>query len=83
MVRKKRAVKKHKKKSEAFSKENFTILVSLIIVLVIILALHYILDISTITKDNKGAPLYLTDKKSWKKWIPADLISESFPDRVR
>ncbi|MDO8610358.1 MAG: isoleucine--tRNA ligase [bacterium] len=38
---------------------------------------------STITKDNQGDPLYLTNKTEWKKWFPADFITESFPGQFK
>jgi isoleucyl-tRNA synthetase len=38
---------------------------------------------STITKNNKGTPLYLKDKRKWKKWFPADFITESFPGQFK
>ncbi len=42
-----------------------------------------IVSFSTITKDNQGAPLYLTDKEAWKEWFPADFITESFPGQFK
>ncbi|MFC1626011.1 isoleucine--tRNA ligase [Patescibacteria group bacterium] len=46
---------------------------------------------STVSKNNKSAnfetnrqkPLYLSDKDTWDKWIPADLITESFPGQFK
>ncbi len=46
---------------------------------------------STISNNNKAAnfsgskevPLYLSDKKEWKKWVPADFITESFPGQFK
>jgi len=38
---------------------------------------------STIKKNNKGEPLYLFDKKAWRKWFPADFITESFPGQFK
>ncbi len=38
---------------------------------------------STIKKNNQGSPLYLVDKKQWREWFPADLISESFPGQFK
>lgn len=45
---------------------------------------------STIGKDNKaanpnaqGKPLYLEDKDLWRKWFPADFITESFPGQFK
>lgn len=42
-----------------------------------------IVPFSTISKDNKSAPLYLTDRKEWRKWFPADFITESFPGQFK
>jgi len=42
-----------------------------------------IVPFSTISKDNKGKPLYLIDKKAWRKWFPADFITESFPGQFK
>lgn len=50
-----------------------------------------IIPFSTISNDNeacnfeitKTKPLYLTDKKSWQKWFPADFITESFPGQFK
>ena len=49
-----------------------------------------IVSFSTISEDNKsanpntkGSPLYFSDKKAWKKWIPADFITESFPGQFK
>ncbi len=42
-----------------------------------------IVPFSTIKKDNKGEPLYLTNRKEWKKWFPADFITESFPGQFK
>ena len=33
--------------------------------------------------DTKTKPLYLTDKKEWEKWFPADFITESFPGQFK
>ncbi len=38
---------------------------------------------STITANNQGQPLYLTNKKEWRKWFPADFITESFPGQFK
>jgi isoleucyl-tRNA synthetase len=46
---------------------------------------------STISSDNKASnfettkskPLYLVDKAEWKKWVPADFITESFPGQFK
>lgn len=50
-----------------------------------------IVSFSTISENNKAAnfditktkPLYLTDKKEWGKWFPADFITESFPGQFK
>ena len=42
-----------------------------------------IVPYSTITESNQGEPLYLKDKKEWKKWFPADFITESFPGQFK
>jgi isoleucyl-tRNA synthetase len=42
-----------------------------------------IVSFSTISSDNKSAPLYLTDRGSWEKWFPADFITESFPGQFK
>ncbi len=42
-----------------------------------------IVTYSTISKDNKSKPLYLTDKEEWKRWAPADFITESFPGQFK
>lgn len=38
---------------------------------------------STVTRNNKDKPLYLSDRKSWERWIPADFITESFPGQFK
>jgi len=38
---------------------------------------------STITENNQGEPLYLKNKEEWKKWFPADFITESFPGQFK
>lgn len=38
---------------------------------------------STITENNQGEPLYLKNKEEWKKWLPADFITESFPGQFK
>ncbi|MFA6081781.1 MAG: isoleucine--tRNA ligase [Patescibacteria group bacterium] len=38
---------------------------------------------STISEGNKGEPLYNKDKKEWRKWFPADFITESFPGQFK
>ena len=42
-----------------------------------------IVSFSTVSVDNKSAPLYLTDKKEFEKWYPADFITESFPGQFK
>ncbi|MBI2029086.1 class I tRNA ligase family protein [Candidatus Gottesmanbacteria bacterium] len=42
-----------------------------------------IVPFSTIANDNQGKPLYLTDRKEWQKWFPADFITESFPGQFK
>jgi isoleucyl-tRNA synthetase len=38
---------------------------------------------STVKENNQGEPLYLTDKKEWSRWIPANFITESFPGQFK
>lgn len=38
---------------------------------------------STITENNQGQPLYIKNRKEWKKWFPADFITESFPGQFK
>lgn len=38
---------------------------------------------STISENNDGKPLYKTNKEEWKKWFPADFITESFPGQFK
>ena len=38
---------------------------------------------STIKENNQGEPLYNTDKKEWRKWFPANFITESFPGQFK
>ena len=42
-----------------------------------------IVSFSTISEDNKSEPLYLTNKQEFKKWYPADFITESFPGQFK
>jgi isoleucyl-tRNA synthetase len=42
-----------------------------------------IVPYSTISKDNHSQPLYLENKEEWKKWFPADFITESFPGQFK
>lgn len=42
-----------------------------------------IVPFSTISLDNKSEPLYSKDKGQWKKWYPADFITESFPGQFK
>jgi len=38
---------------------------------------------STISENNDGKPLYLVNKEEWKKWFPANFITESFPGQFK
>jgi len=38
---------------------------------------------STIKENNQGEPLYKIDKEKWRKWFPADFITESFPGQFK
>jgi len=42
-----------------------------------------IVPFSTICENNLGKPLYLTDRRQWQKWFPADFITESFPGQFK
>lgn len=42
-----------------------------------------IVPYSTISEDNQGEPLYTKDREEWKKWFPADFITESFPGQFK
>ena len=42
-----------------------------------------IVPFSTIAHGNRGTPLYTTDRTEWKKWYPADFITESFPGQFK
>jgi len=42
-----------------------------------------IVSFSTVSADNKSTPLYLTDRKEFEKWYPADFITESFPGQFK
>ncbi len=42
-----------------------------------------IVSYSTITENNQGEPLYTKNKAEWKKWFPADFITESFPGQFK
>lgn len=42
-----------------------------------------IVPYSTISKNNRGTPLYKIDKDEWRKWFPAEFITESFPGQFR
>ncbi len=42
-----------------------------------------IVPYSTIAEDNQDDPLYLTVKEQWRKWFPADFITESFPGQFK
>ena len=38
---------------------------------------------STIAENNQGEPLYTKNSKKWRKWFPADFITESFPGQFK
>ncbi|MGB9883090.1 MAG: isoleucine--tRNA ligase [Microgenomates group bacterium] len=38
---------------------------------------------STIKENNQGEPLYKINKEEWRKWFPADFITESFPGQFK
>ncbi len=50
-----------------------------------------IVAFSTVSENNKASnfnktntkPLYLENKEKWRKWIPADFITESFPGQFK
>ncbi|MCS7092828.1 MAG: isoleucine--tRNA ligase [Patescibacteria group bacterium] len=42
-----------------------------------------IVAFSTITQGNQGEPLYKINKREWRKWFPADFITESFPGQFK
>lgn len=42
-----------------------------------------IVTFSTISLDNKSQPLYLINKRQWRKWAPVDFITESFPGQFK
>lgn len=42
-----------------------------------------IVPYSTIAENNQGEPLYIKDKKEWRKWFPVDFITESFPGQFK
>jgi len=42
-----------------------------------------IVSFSTISKDNKSTPFYISDRKEFEKWFPADFITESFPGQFK
>ena len=42
-----------------------------------------IVPYSTITENNQGKPLYLSNREEWKKWFPVDFITESFPGQFK
>ena len=42
-----------------------------------------IVPYSTMRENNKGEPLYTKNKDEWKKWFPADFITESFPGQFK
>ncbi|KKP61509.1 MAG: Isoleucyl-tRNA synthetase [Candidatus Roizmanbacteria bacterium GW2011_GWC2_34_23] len=42
-----------------------------------------IVAFSTIREGNQGEPLYNKDKNEWRKWFPANFITESFPGQFK
>ncbi len=42
-----------------------------------------IVSYSTISENNQGEPLYFKNKNEWRKWFPADFITESFPGQFK
>ena len=42
-----------------------------------------IVPYSTISEENQGEPLYNKDKNEWRKWFPANFITESFPGQFK
>ncbi len=42
-----------------------------------------IVPYSTMKDNNQGEPLYLKSKEDWKKWFPANFITESFPGQFK
>ncbi len=42
-----------------------------------------IVPYSTMKNGNTGEPLYLSDKEEWRKWFPANFITESFPGQFK
>lgn len=42
-----------------------------------------IVPFSSISEDNQGQPLYLSNHKQWKKWFPMNFITESFPGQFK
>lgn len=42
-----------------------------------------IVSFSTISQDNKGTPLYKSNRDEWRKWFPVDFITESFPGQFK
>jgi isoleucyl-tRNA synthetase len=42
-----------------------------------------IVSFSTISKNNKGKPLYLANREEWRHWFPSDFITESFPGQFK
>jgi len=42
-----------------------------------------IVPFSTVSTDNSDNLLYHSDKNEWKKWVPADFITESFPGQFK
>ncbi|OGK35835.1 isoleucine--tRNA ligase [Candidatus Roizmanbacteria bacterium RIFCSPHIGHO2_12_FULL_39_8] len=42
-----------------------------------------IVGFSTVAENNQGEPLYFKNKDEWKKWVPADFITESFAGQFK
>ncbi|MFC1649151.1 isoleucine--tRNA ligase [Patescibacteria group bacterium] len=42
-----------------------------------------IVPFSTVSSDNSSDLLFVSDKKEWAKWVPADFITESFPGQFK
>lgn len=42
-----------------------------------------IVPFSTVSENNDGKPLYLSNREEWQKWFPVDFITESFPGQFK
>lgn len=42
-----------------------------------------IVPFSTLSDNNSGNPLYLSNRKEWENWFPVDFITESFPGQFK